>query len=251
MPQAATARVKEGHMIPLNQQKPVKQELRKDGVLEVVDVWYTIQGEGPFVGCPAVFVRLFGCNLQCPDCDTDYTSRRLLSPPLALLDTVTETWINRSDYNSNQRPLIVITGGEPFRQDIAPFVREALQREFRIQIETNGTLALEDFPYATTTTVCSPKGSHVHERLRPWIKALKYVIEDGEVHPHDGLPTTVLGSPTLVARPWEGFRGDIYLQPSDQSDRELNEKNVQAAVKSCMKYGYRLCLQMHKYAGLK
>lgn len=40
------------------------------GLLQVQDVFYTIQGEGPFAGRTAVFIRLTGCNLRCWFCDT-------------------------------------------------------------------------------------------------------------------------------------------------------------------------------------
>jgi 7-carboxy-7-deazaguanine synthase len=49
-----------------------KQELTEDGSLDVVDIFPTIQGEGPNAGRPAVFVRLWGCNLTCSFCDTDF-----------------------------------------------------------------------------------------------------------------------------------------------------------------------------------
>jgi len=50
----------------MNQQPIEKQFLHPKGDLEVHSIFLTIQGEGPFTGQRAVFVRLAGCNLQCP-----------------------------------------------------------------------------------------------------------------------------------------------------------------------------------------
>ena len=79
------------------------------GDVEIVDIWKTIQGEGPLAGCPSVFIRLAGCNLRCPWCDTDYTSNRKLWRASEVVELVRAI-----------RPsgLVVLTGGEPFRQDI-------------------------------------------------------------------------------------------------------------------------------------
>jgi len=80
----------------LNQQLAEKRVERQDGALEIIDIFPTIQGEGPFAGEPAIFVRLAGCVLQCPLCDTDYTSgRRLISIP-SLTEEIDEyTYLNR------------------------------------------------------------------------------------------------------------------------------------------------------------
>jgi len=56
---------------------PLSKPIESDGLyLEVQDIFSTIQGEGPFAGKPAVFLRLAGCNLRCFFCDTDFESRR-------------------------------------------------------------------------------------------------------------------------------------------------------------------------------
>lgn len=244
-------------MIPLqvNTQAPEKPITRTDGALDVVDVFRTIQGEGPFAGTPAVFVRLAGCNLQCPLCDTDYTSRRKLYSPKELIDRVHECLFSRSsDRYGVSNPLIVITGGEPFRQACGPFVSKV---GWHVQFETNGTLYDESMDYffsrdgfRQVSLVCSPKTREISKRLRPHIKHFKYVLRAGEVDESDGLPTSSLDSGVRPARPICGFGGTIYVQPCDENDPEKNKRNTDAAVESCIKFGYRLCLQTHKLVGL-
>ena len=46
-------------------------------MLKVVDMFYSIQGEGTQVGVPAIFIRLYGCAYR--DWETDRKSTRLNS----------------------------------------------------------------------------------------------------------------------------------------------------------------------------
>jgi organic radical activating enzyme len=135
---------------------------------------------------------------------------------------------------------------------------ELLCAGYRLQIETNGTLYRPWFGMPTPlhtkdqrlAIVCSPKTPKINEELKPYITALKYVLAYDCVSAEDGLPTKVLGQDIAVARPWADFTGEVYLQPEDHCDPKLNKLNTDAAVASCMKYGYRFCLQVHKVIGL-
>ncbi len=223
-------------------EKPVNQDF-----LEVHSIWETIQGEGPFVGCPAVFVRLTGCNLQCPKCDTEYTANRVQTTDLALTQYIMTHF--------PRRKLVVITGGEPFRQKLTKAVSCLVKNGFRVQIETNGTLYDEEFfkylrPLGDVVIVCSPK-AQINKDLMPRIDAYKYVVEAGFVDEADGLPLRALGSSCPVGKPPAWFDpNSIYIQPCDEVHAAPNSRNLKAAVDSCLKFGYRLCLQMHKIAGL-
>lgn len=222
----------------INHQPAEKQVYRHDDMLEIVDCFPTIQGEGPFVGMPAVFVRLAGCNLQCPSCDTDYTSeRKVLS--------VDEVLTRIKQFARNG--LVVITGGEPLRQPLGPLCSR-LCRDYKVQVETNGTLydaSLEGW-FHHVHLVCSPKTGQVNEKLKPVIGSLKYILQAGKVDEKDGLPLDSLNFGVRPARPWAGFHGEVFVQPLDEQDEERNHLNQQAAVGSCMKFGWRLCLQIHK-----
>lgn len=240
----------------LNTQLP--EPLVTTGRLDVVKIWPTIQGEGPFAGRPAVFIRLAGCNLQCPLCDTDYTTERAYYTISEALEVVRH-W--QQPMVSGKRSLVVITGGEPFRQSqLTGLVGALNENGYMVQIETNGTIYDGHLPYhcvfrgsyleALLTIVCSPKTPSINKLLMPYINSLKYVLSASHVG-DDGLPTSVLGMRVDVARPWPEFQGEIYLQPEDHADPVANKLNQDAAVASCMKFGYRLCLQMHKIIGVE
>lgn len=243
-------------MKTINIQPIEKQNLDSSGKLDVHSVFYTIQGEGPFTGKPAVFIRLAGCNLQCPSCDTDYTKGRAEMSMSQLIGVV-----ENQHKHADHKPLIVITGGEPFRQNIAPLVRTLVsQYSYQVQIETNGTLYVEDMPWDSITVVCSPKAGKISPLVAPHIDAYKYVMSADSVDDDDGLPILALdhtASPR-VARPFEGNKKPIYLQPMDPNDTDKGplasikfKENLDACIRSCMKYGYILQLQTHKIIGLE
>ncbi len=231
----------------LNLQLAEKAVSSADGSVEVVDIFETIQGEGPFAGSPSVFVRTAGCNLQCPLCDTDYTANRRMLSPAQILTEV------RGLRHSG---LVVLTGGEPLRQPVGRLIWLLLNSNYQVQIETNGTLfsdSLDDdnkLRPLGLTIVCCPKTGAVNPKLHSWIDHYKYVIQAGKVDPADGLPTDSLNFGVRPARPPVGFRGKIYCQPCDEQDDAKNGANMAAAVASCLKYGYQLCVQIHKIARL-
>ncbi len=256
----------------MNNQIPTKR-IKSDGSsLLVHSIFHTIQGEGPFTGVPAVFVRLGGCNLQCPGCDTEYTK----GAEQMTLEVLASNIVYILDGNITTN-LIVITGGEPFRQNIAPFVNRAMSNDFEVQIETNGSMPPQGDFTTMPTIICSPKTSKLNPKLVPHITAFKYVANYEQVNFDDGLPLTALEhkATPMLARPPEHFEGDIYLQPMDMTehyDEEIegsleeqsvhaedlagktafhNSVNLDFVVQSCMKHGYIIQLQIHKLLNLE
>lgn len=231
----------------LNKQPKEKLSTRTDDHLEVHSIFQTIQGEGPFAGTPSIFVRLAGCNLDCPWCDTEYTGPEVkVMSPAEIISKIQEL---------SHHKLVVITGGEPFRQDFSRLAMDLIYKGYRVQVETNGTLYRKDFPNALVTIVCSPKIGKINKELARFINAYKYVASWDSIDLSDGLPIEVLGNKVrrTVARPpnWDERPVSIYLQPMDSQDPEVNKKNTQAVVESCLTFGYTLCLQMHKIVGVE
>lgn len=232
-----------------------KPHYRPDGLLHVKEVFYTIQGEGPRAGRPAVFVRLSGCNLSCFFCDTDFDGGSWDHPTLLLARVIAE--------NARRCDLIVLTGGEPMAQQILPFVREAQFASYVVQVETAGTCAPPDLAngggYSLASLissgaleiVCSPKTGSLNRYVAQFCRHFKYVTRAGEMG-DDGLPvfsTQQQGHHQRLARP--PFGAQIYLQPMAESDAAATARNTTAAVEACLKHGYRLSLQQHKIIHLR
>lgn len=229
-------------------------------MLDVHSIFYTLQGEGPFCGRAAVFVRLAGCNLQCPACDTEYTNGREM---IAVGDILTK--IYNLLWPHSARPIVVITGGEPFRQNLYPLCYALVQEGFTVQIETNGTLPPPNLAFAELCStnpqdvncvfvVCSPKTGKVNTYLEPLIGTYKYVVDADSVHEDDGLPILALGHTAYphVARPPIGFKGPVYIQPCDRQDEALNRRNREAVVILAMNAPevFTVQLQTHKILNL-
>lgn len=233
--------------------QPISKVERTDGQsLLIHSIFFTIQGEGPNVGKPAVFVRLGGCNLQCPGCDTKYTSG---SANEHIESIYTRIGIAFGDYKGER--LVVITGGEPLRQTIEAFINGLFERGYAVQIETNGTVGFGNITHLSKEAwrslqiVVSPKANKISPNIQSFITAYKYVLDADHIDERDGLPESVLGMPAAPARPHVDFEGEIYVQPADETASSgRNKAHLRSTIDSAMKFGYRLCLQTHKFAGL-
>lgn len=214
--------------------------------------FYTIQGEGPFAGHPAVFVRLHGCNLRCWFCDTEFSD-----PNDPEIQTVRLARLVYDEIKLNHRKcnLVVITGGEPLRQDIRPFVRMLLDAGYAVQIETAGTLWLDGLERFLGPVyghkfqiVCSPKTPAIHEMIYKHATAFKYVINDDVIIQSDvfySSSTQVQGSavkPLVASRPG----APVYLSPMDEYDDALNAKNRKRVAQLALEFGFIAGVQMHK-----
>jgi 7-carboxy-7-deazaguanine synthase len=120
--------------------------------LRISEVYLSIQGEGPRVGCPTVFVRSAGCNLRCPGwaCDTPHA----IDPALYRLDAQLLTPTEVADQVEQVAPdgaNICFTGGEPFLQTNKAFGELVVDLEARgyknLEVFTNGTIEFPEWAY--------------------------------------------------------------------------------------------------------
>lgn len=111
--------------------------------MRVNEIFYSLQGEGRFTGCAAIFVRLSGCNRACPFCDTDFASFTEMTEEEIAAET--------AKYPAT---IVIITGGEPALQ-LTDSLIDLLHRVGKqVHVETNGSLPL---PSGVDWATCSPK----------------------------------------------------------------------------------------------
>jgi organic radical activating enzyme len=245
----------------------IRKPTKDPANLAVQEIFYTIQGEGPFAGCPAVFIRLAGCHLQCQFCDTEFESGidNMMTVPeiLAAVDASAEA----CGIPRRGKQLVVLTGGEPMRQDLSHLVPALLKHQVRtIQIETAGTFwqdaLAEELRRFRLVLVCSPKTPRVHPTIRQFCHDWKYIIQAGRCDREDGLPAMGMQKNNLtmaqrIYRPWDETNLDFYseehtiwVSPCDDHDAAKNAQNREEAARVAMRHGYRLTLQQHKLLGL-
>lgn len=252
--------------------------------LQVVSIFYTIQGEGPLSGRPAVFVRLAKCNLACSFCDTTFDKGTWMT-----FDEIEEkAWNSISpelrppEYIHN-KVILVITGGEPTLQpNLSGFLLGQSGKWAEIQVESNGLI--ERLLPLGTVLVVSPKctepmlppsGSlkrgHYLKPLTAQLMradALKFVVDSNPLNAYHMPPAWAdqwmheqekpvyispmnayqEGKPLQLLRDGKGAPPSIWTP--GLLDRARNEANHAHAADLCMKFGYHLSLQTHLYAGL-
>ncbi len=211
----------------------------------VKEIFYTLQGEGANTGKPAVFCRFSGCNLWsglerdrdsavCRFCDTDFVGTDgagggKFADAEALANAVSTAWKGNAPYEKDwAQRFVVCTGGEPLLQVDAALIAALHARDFKIAVETNGTIAV---PAGLDWVCVSPKAE------------AELVVTAGDelklVYPQaGGTPDHYVG---LAFAHW-------FLQPMDGPARAANS---QLAVDYCLAHPkWRLSMQTHKYLGI-
>ena len=194
--------------------------------MKVNEIFYSLQGEGYHAGTAAVFVRLSGCNLQCPFCDTQHESGSEM--------TEDEIAAEVAKYPAR---LVVVTGGEPSLQLTRGFVNALHDVDKMVAVETNGTHRL---PGNVDWITLSPKDAYLGDKAKP---VLNYVDEIKVVFDGEHEPSMYPGIMCTHAR---------FLQPCDTGDPVRNAEIVNAAIEYIKKDPrWKLSLQIHKILNIR
>lgn len=110
-------------------------------MMQVVEQFVSINGEGKRAGQLALFVRFAGCNLKCEYCDTKWANEK---------DVPYDSYTAQDLYNQiKERGVtnVTLTGGEPLLQKEMSALLELLRKDdsLRVEIETNGSVDITQF----------------------------------------------------------------------------------------------------------
>ena len=204
-----------------------------NGRYRVSEIFYSLQGEGCWIGTPMVFVRLAGCNLQCPFCDTDHRSFKELS-----IETILSAVREQGDACRR----ICLTGGEPLLQADDALLSAFHAAGYTVHLETNGTRPL---PGGVDWVTLSPK-----EDVPGQVGDSRVVLEKADEVKlvYDG----TLSEERLAF--WARFPATWhFLQPCDTGKPERNRALLRETIGYIQARGglWRLSLQTHKFLGIR
>jgi 7-carboxy-7-deazaguanine synthase len=216
--------------------------------MKVSEIFHSIQGEGPNIGVPSVFLRLAVCNLTCSWCDSKYTWDWKEYDYGKEVSEVSVDEVVRKIQSYDCKHL-VITGGEPMLQqhELSELVEILRRRGYTFEVETNGTiLPIQELKDTINQWNVSPKitnsGNSVELREKPEVykafgglpnACFKFVVDS-----EDDLSEILL----LVGK-YELPNDRVMLMPQATSEEKLYEKSSWLA-EICKKYGFRFTTRL-------
>lgn len=241
----------------------------------VTSIFRTLQGEAPYTGYPAVFLRLAGCNygkkdIACRWCDSAFQYH--LGKKLSFDELTKQLDALRKDGD-----MLVITGGEPTLQiAILDWLGYQDLPWSAIQFETNGTqhkffLEYEAVrPFKQIDFVVSPKALYkigAYPKIQPAVlrnaRCLKFVLEADETSPQHTVPDWALDQSMIASVdpvPVYVSPAAYYLRtPASETasawdatliDQKKTAESYAYAAAYAMQHGLRLSIQTHLFAAV-
>lgn len=226
--------------------------------LPVNEIFESVQGEASFTGAPAVFIRLQGCPVGCPWCDTKHTwvvdpAHEVPAAKMAEKVGDASTFARLGAVGLAKHILattrarhVVITGGEPAIYNLRALSTLLIEGGRTVQLETSGTSEIRIDPRAFVTVspkIGMPGGLKVRDDALLLADEIKMPV---------GKPADVERLHAVVDRlmAMKDPRLDpipkVWLQPLSQSP-----KATALCVAAATANGWRISLQTHKYLGVR
>lgn len=230
----------------------------------VMEIFTSIQGEGAHMGKLTTFIRLAGCNLTCPWCDTKVSrampcAHKIIKPVGDNVDqavcencgaqgtknelselSVTErdaaySWVALGELVRHiKSEFVVLTGGEPTLHNLKPLIDVLHEMDCIVALETNGTNEIPN-DWSLDWITCSPKPPAYRCVCMDKVDEIKLVCDS-------------ILTPAVAKR----FRNQqvsdlIWIQP--ESHKQVS---IDKAIAMVREYPWlRMGIQLHKILGVE
>ncbi len=217
-------------------------------MIPISEIFYSIQGEGKFVGCPSVFVRVGGCNMRCfgfgkEGCDSYYAVDKKFKSEWKLMkiDEIKKEISKYLKFN----PHLVITGGEPmlYYKKLYPLLEWF---ENPITIETNTTVDIDFEKFSLYKKVIFAMSVKLSNSKEPKEKRIKKNVIKKYAKNKESFFKFVIDKDLNdeIQEIVKGFDNQIYCMPLGATKEEL-EKNAPFVFEFCLKHGYCYSDRIH------
>lgn len=223
--------------------------------LFIADIFRSIQGEGPQMGTPSIFLRLGICNLHCRWCDTPYTWKKGMTDHAVR----TQTWILnkiKALRKGNSVKNLVVTGGEPLLQQkqLVMLLTDKLFDDMSIEFETNGSMPLLPPMQTFIGEQTGLKDRGVSFNISPKLADSGNRPYNVQHYPNSVLKFVYVSkrSEKLIDAFLKEYRGKelagapVFIMPEDTTVKAMSEKYTHI-LKYCLKNGFRFTPRLHIY----
>jgi len=191
--------------------------------INVVEIFSSIQGEGPNVGARCIFVRVKGCDFACSFCDSKFTWNNEPNFTQYTDDELTKHLITMCKENSCNR--IVLTGGNPCLYDFERIISELRCNNIKVDIETQGS-KIPDWLSHVDQIVFSPKppSSGMPDTYK---EITTYILENNHIQSADvSIKIPVFNDEDIeFARNYAKFVNE-FIRKNDNNIRHDNNINL-------------------------
>ena len=205
---------------------------------KINEVFESLQGEGAHTGVPSIFIRLQGCPVGCPWCDTKHTweidqNLKVAAPVVMAQNEDTAQWFEHTpeqllalfELHGYTASNIILTGGEPCMYDLTNLSSVLIENGFSVQIETSGTYEILTHPDTWVTVspkVNMPGKRDVLKSAMHRANEIKHpVAMEKHIEELEHVLTLLVGS--------DNPKPLIYLQPISQQKRA-----TELCIKTCI-----------------
>ena len=235
--------------------RPSRLRVMRPDTLPVNEIFFTIQGEANWTGSPSVFIRLQGCPVGCPWCDTKHTwptaeggkgQTTFAAIMEKTADTPSPSWapltaddiVGLIEQRWPDVEHFVITGGEPCLYDLTRLTF-LLGERGTVQIETSGThriIADQKAWVTVSPKIKMPGNLPIYREALARADEIKMpVVNEGDLELLQHLIARYISASAL-----------IWVQPVSQDKWATN-----LCIAAAMEHGWSVSFQTHKYVGLR